>query len=261
VQANNNQIPQEGSTYWSFLSKRSVYNFHAGAGITIQQNDPDVTITNTIDSAQEIVYQNTDYPTFGSVKDALDKLLYAPVKITSFTGGATYEKGITVVSIVLDWTINRPITSQNINGTSYAVDVRHAPISGLSLTTDTTFTLTATDNVSTDTAQIQILLRNKRYWGVSSSASLTDAQIIALNSEFATDRIQTRVFDCTGGQYFYIIYPSAWGAATFKVGGMIQTDFLLTTRSFTNASGWTESYNIYRIYNLQHGSKIQVEVS
>jgi len=103
--------------------------------------------------------------------------------------------------------------------------------------------------------------QNKRYWGLSSSATITDSQIRALSSELATSRLQTRNDFNPNGQYIYFAYPVSFGLATIKFNGYIATSsFQLTTRNFTNAYGYTESYYIYRTQYVQTSPDIDIEV-
>jgi len=103
--------------------------------------------------------------------------------------------------------------------------------------------------------------RNKRYWGVSTSANITDTEIRALSNELATTRVQARNDLTPVGQYIYFAYPASFGLATIKFNGYITTSsFQLTTRSFTNAFGHQESYYIYRTQFVQTSPDIDIEV-
>jgi hypothetical protein len=92
----------------------------------------------------------------------------------------------------------------------------------------------------------------KRYWGYASSATPTDAEIRAAlggSSELSSSKAKTS-FDITisgGSNYIFYAYPAAFGPlSTLSVGGFGSLPaFTLTTRAFTNANGYTQSYNIY----------------
>lgn len=210
--------------------------------------------------ADKVEYINGDIRT---VKEALDQLLYISPDITSFTGGGTYEKGSTVNSINLSWTLNKEVTSQSINQGigDLEVGLRKYDISDANLTEDTTYTLTVSDGKNSDSASTSVLFRQKRYWGVSTETSLTNEQILALSQEFSTGRNQNRTFDCSGGKYFYFVIPTQYcNGIQFKVGGLSFTGIEETTIQLTNASGYEASYNVYRCSNIQTGSAINVEV-
>jgi hypothetical protein len=214
--------------------------------------------SNPIHNATAIVYTN---PTYDTVAEALDALLYVSPQVLLY-GGSVNEKGVTVTEVALTWANNKTVTSQSINQSIGAIapSVFAYTHSGQTITTDRTYTITVGDGTNTDSDSTSVLFQNKRYWGVSALTSLSDAQIIALSSEFETDRLQTRTFDCTGGKYFYFAYPASFGVASFKVGGLSFSDMSLTVRAFVNASGYSESYNIYKVNNIQNGSNIEVEI-
>lgn len=218
-------------------------------------------IANIEPEAQDIAYTNGQYPTMHNLQDAMDKLLYVTPTV-SIAGGGNYEIGSTRATTVLTWVWNKSIVSQSLNQGigSLEPSVRtytyETPIS-----TNTTFTITGTDGTTSKSASTSVNFMPKRYWGVSAKTSLTDEEIIALSSELSTSRQQTRTFNCSGGKYFYFAIKTSYcNGIAFKVGGLSFSDMLVETRQFTNASGYTDSYNIYRVNNIQTGSAIQVEV-
>jgi hypothetical protein len=103
--------------------------------------------------------------------------------------------------------------------------------------------------------------QNKRYWGVSASASITDNEIRSLSGELATSRLQTRNDFNPNGQYIYLAYPASFGLATIKFNGYIATSsFQMTPRSFVNAYNYSELYYIYRTQFVQTSPDIDIEV-
>ncbi len=218
-------------------------------------------VANIEPDAQDIAYTNDQYPTMHNLQDAMDKLLYVTPTV-SISGGGNYEIGSTRATTTLTWTWNKTIQSQSLNQGIGNLDptlrtyTYESPIS-----TDTTFTITGTDGTTQKSASTNLRFLPKRYWGVSAKTSLTDEEIIALSSELSTSRAQTRTFDCSGGKYFYFAIKTSYcNGIKFKVGGLSFSDMLVETRQFTNASGYTDSYNIYRVNNIQTGSAIVVEV-
>lgn len=218
-------------------------------------------IANIEPDAQDIAYTNEQYPEMQTLQDAMDKLLYIEPTI-SISGGGNYEIGSTRATTTLSWVWNKTIVSQSLNQGIGSLDpalrtyTYENPISS-----DTIFTITGTDGTTQKSASTSVKFLPKRYWGVSAKTSLTDAEIIALSSELSTSRVQTRTFDCSGGKYFYFAIKTSYcNGIAFKVGGLSFSDMLVETRQFTNASGHTDTYNIYRVNNIQTGSAIQVEV-
>ena len=94
----------------------------------------------------------------------------------------------------------------------------------------------------------------KRYWGTSSLASLDDSDIIGFDGELAANKNKIVNYDCTGGKYFYMVYPSSWGdMSATKVGTLDWNDWVLVKRSVVNAQGITIPMNVYRSNNLLNG--------
>ena len=209
--------------------------------------------------ASLVPYHNSTYPT---VEAALDKLLYVPLTGT-FTGGSNNEIGSTISSVVLNWSYNKNVTEQSLSNSIGVLDsalrtyTYSAPI-----TSNTTFTLSATDGTTPITKSTSVTFMNKRYWGAFANNTITDEEILGLSQELSTSRAQSRVFDCTGGKYFYFVIREDYcSRITFNVGGLSFSDIAVETRSITNASGHTDNYKIYRCNNLQTGSAINVVVS
>lgn len=218
-------------------------------------------IANIEPNAQDIAYTNEQYPSMQNLQDAMDKLLYIDPKV-SISGGDDYEIGSTRASTTLTWRWNKNPVSQSLNQGIGSLDpsirtyTYNTPIS-----TNTTFTISGTDgtNPASDSTSVRFL--PSRYWGVSTKTSLTDAEILTLSSQLSTSRQQTRTFDCSGGRYIYFAIKTSYcNGIKFKVGGLDYSDMIVETRQFTNASGHTDTYNIYRTGNSTSGSSVQVEV-
>lgn len=199
---------------------------------------------------------------YATVQEALDALLYVAPVITSFANNrGTLEIGTTVDSVTLTWGFNKTVASQSINQGIGTLDPaqRSVTASGLALTTNRTWTLTASDGTTTVNASTSVTFSHRRYWGASAKAALTDADILALSSEFASSFGKTVTYDCSGGKYPYLVYPAAWGNPTnVKVGGLSFTAFTVTQQAFTNASGNTTTFNVVRFSGIQTGAAIQV---
>ena len=209
------------------------------------------------------MYTNVSYPSLENVQEALDQLLYVTPEVTSFTNNVnTVEIGVTITSVTFNWSFNKTMTSASINNGVGAVNppLTTKTITG-TWTTDTSWELTASDGTNSADASTSIAFDNKRYWGVSALETLTSAEIIALGgSEFATSFDKSVVYDCSAGDvYPYYAFPAAWGTpSNVTVGGLAFSAFTVTTQSFTNASGYTSSYNVIRFNGVQSGANISV---
>lgn len=116
-------------------------------------------------------------------------------------------------------------------------------------------TITATYNGQSVSKVYNIYFKYKKYWGTSTSASLTSSQVIALaGSTWADSKAMgATTFDCTGGKYVYYVIPSSLGTPEFWVGGLKNTDVVTTSATVTNASGGSATYSIIRLANIQTG--------
>lgn len=116
-------------------------------------------------------------------------------------------------------------------------------------------TITATYNGQSVSKVYNIYFKYKKYWGVSTSASLTSSQVIALEgSTFADSKsMGATTFDCTGGKYVYYVIPDELGTPEFWVGGLKNTDIKVGNITVTNASGGSARYLIMRLDNIQTG--------
>lgn len=238
----------------------SLFFLHNGVWLpVITQADIDKIIS-TI-TAKDVLYENEQYPDMHNLQDAMDELLYVTPSV-SITGGGTFEIGFTKATTTLNWTWNKAIKTQELNQNIgvLGADVRTYKYE-MPITSNTTFTITGSDGKTTKSASTSVTFQPSRYWGVSANTSLTDAEIIALSSELSTTRTQSRTFNCSGGKYFYFVIRTDYcSGIKFKVGGLAFSDMKVETRNVVNAQGYSQSYNIYRVNNIQTGSAIAVEV-
>lgn len=169
----------------------------------------------------------------------------------AFEGGGTFEKG-SAPDITLRWEYDRAITTQTLNGETLLPSLRTCTFEKVSA--DTVYTLAATAGNLSVGQTVQVIFRQKKYWGTFASAQLTDAQIQAFETAWATRRQAATCFDCTGGKYPYYILPASLaGGIEFWVGGLRNTDWHEEVRTLTNASGYTEPYAIFRLNSIQTG--------
>ena len=207
------------------------------------------------DLADNITYKNSNYPSWTNVKKALDgimaKIDYIKPEIISFTSTAqaVYEFGQKISNIVFNWTVNKYITTQSLtNYTLPDASVRTITYTN-DITSSKTFTLTIGDGKNTASKSVSIEFKNKIYYGSSVIPSnFNSAFILGLsNKQFATSKSGS--FDITVGsnEYGFIAFPSSFGTlSSVKIGGFDTDVISCGTISFTNASGGTTNYNIYR---------------
>ena len=202
-------------------------------------------------NASQMPYQGA----YATVQSALDALLFVPLTITSFGNTVgTVEIGQTVSVIGLSWVYNKTPVSQSID---QGIGMIPVPVY---VYTDTgtfqssrTYTLSATDGSSFLTRQTTVAFLNKCYWGASNDPAITDAEILALSYEFATSFAQSRVITASA-EYVYFAFPASFGVPSFTVNGLPNTAWQVTNRVFVNASGFSNSYSIWRSVNLLTGT-------
>jgi hypothetical protein len=194
--------------------------------------------------------------------------------ITAFSHTAgVREVGQSVSGFSLNWTFsqgNIDPTTQSINQGigSLAANLRTVVVAA-PITADTTYTLSASKAPDAPSAQTTVVFQRKRYWGVSPNADLITAGVstyAALSAalenfqqEFATVRQTTKTFDCSAGdRYVYFFMPASFGTVSPEIMSGVFPVVLsyVQTFSFTNASGHTESYRVYRGNNPQNSSNV-----
>lgn len=209
-----------------------------------------------------IEYDNGEFKT---VQEALDSLLYVKPAINSFTGGGTYEIGTVISTVNLAWSINKKINTQTLKRGSTEVSQINSEIrsyvDNININSNTTYTLSISDGKNSTSKTTSVLFKQKRYWGVSEKETLANEDILKLSQELTDNRKQTRAFNCSGGKYFWLAIPKQMcSGITFKVGGLAFSAMVATEIEFTNASGYTSIYIMYRPQDIQTGSNISVEV-
>jgi hypothetical protein len=221
-------------------------------------------------TAETTSYENEDYPDLTNVDAALDKLFnkvyYIEPKITSFTltpPTDTYEIG-TVISagtLSFSWSANKEIKSQSLTDCSITSEDRDA-VYEADLSNTKTFVLTISDGEKTATSSKKISFLNKGYWG---SAAVPDEYnsefILNLNTnKFVSSKSGTYSINVLSGEYGFLALPTSFGTiSTVWIGGFEVEIETVATIAFTNASGNTNSYNIYKTTRSGLGS-IQLEV-
>lgn len=227
---------------------------------TLLGNGVKVESSATITPSQ-IPYENPMYPNINNLEDAINELLYISPQISNLTSDktiTTYEIGSTIYSpIVFNWNYNKDITFQMFNNISLDNSIRQYTYDS-NITSDKSFTLMATDGKNNCSKSINFIFRHKRYWGASQEPSVYDSNFILNlgNNEFATSRDKGSFSQNIGdNQYFYYCYPESWGNAVFNVGGFDGGISLIDTISFTNSSGNTTNFKIYRSDNQNLGTQ------
>lgn len=192
----------------------------------------------------------------GIVKDIAD-LKYVPIVITKVTNNVgTVEIGTVVNTVTVSWSLNKLPSKQTLGSTELSVDARSATLSDMNLTGDKTFSLVVTDERgATDSATTSISFLNGVYYGVlESGATIDSAAILALTRKLQGSKGITFTADAGATQQIVYALPTRYGVPGFNVGGFDGGFAKATTFDFTNASGYTESYDVWLSENVGLGS-------
>jgi hypothetical protein len=188
-----------------------------------------------------------------------------PLSLTA-SGGGTFEVGSSnknAIGIIVtrkgtDVTSSSTITvtvtaSGSVTGSLSSDKKTWKPSTNIS--SNTSVAVKATYGSQNATKTVNYTFKYKKYWGTSTSASLTSSQVIALEGSTWADSksMGATTFDCTGGKYVYYVIPHELGTPEFWVGGLKNTDINVGNITVTNASGGSARYLIMRLANIQTG--------
>lgn len=190
------------------------------------------------------------------LKTEISDLKYNLIEITVFSNNiGTAEMGSTVNNVTLSWKTNKTPAALALDGTSVDVSATSKALAGLGLTTNKTWTLVATDERDATSQKTTALnFYNGIYYGVALEASYDSAFILVLTKVLSGTKARTFAVNAGENQYIYYCLPSRLGTPSFNVGGFDGGFTKVTTINFTNSSGYTESYDIWKSDNANLGS-------
>ena len=187
-------------------------------------------------------------------QEALDELLYVPLTINLTSNiQTTLEIGTTINSVVFNWNYNKDIVSQKFNNQALEASLRSYTYN-LPFNSNQSFKLEANDGKGDFNKSISFNFLNGRYCGVSSSNIYDSDFIKTLSKELSSSKGKTFTVDCGEGQFIFYCVPTRFGNCSFKVGGFEGGFNKVNTIEFTNASGYVESYDIYKSTNSNLGN-------
>lgn len=190
-------------------------------------------------------------------KKMIEDMAYVPIAINSFTNNVnTVEMGSTVTAVTLTWALNKEPVSQKVDNDAIDKSLRTKALTGQSITANKTFTLAAVDERDkTVTKTTAITFQNGVYWGVGDDrTSFDSAFILSLTRGLQASKAKTFTVNAGAGKHIYYAVPARYGACAFNVGGFDGGFGKVGTIQFTNGSGYTESYDIYKSDNAGLGN-------
>jgi hypothetical protein len=186
---------------------------------------------------------------FASMEKQMADFLYKPMEITSFTNDVnTKEIGSVVTAVSLAWETNKLPTELMLDSISLMPEFIGYSMTEQNIKGNTTFTLKAVDErgaVATKTTSITFL--NGVYYGIAAINDAPDSAFVhTLTKTLRSTKLSQFTVNAGEGQYIYYCVPSRFGTCAFTVGGFTGGFQMIATIAFTNASGYTENYDIYR---------------
>lgn len=192
-----------------------------------------------------------------TVAAVLDDLLYTAIQITSFTNNVnTVEMGSTVDTVVLNWNYNKTPEELTLDGQGIDASLKTKTIESAGIKANKTYTLKAVDERDAEaTKTTAITFLNGVYWGVGADQSSFDsAFILGLTKGLQSSKVKTFTVNAGASQHIYYAIPTRYGTPAFKVGGFEGGFAKAATIDFTNASGYMESYDVYKSDNAGLGN-------
>ena len=192
-----------------------------------------------------------------TVAAVLDDLLYTAIQITSFTNNVnTVEMGSRVDTVVLNWNYNKTPEELTLDGQGIDASLKTKTIESAGIKANKTYTLKAVDERDAEaTRTTAITFLNGVYWGVGADQSSFDsAFILGLTKGLQSSKVKTFTVNAGASQHIYYAIPTRYGTPAFKVGGFEGGFAKAATIDFTNASGYMESYDIWKSDNAGLGN-------
>lgn len=184
-------------------------------------------------------------------------LMYKAIAVNSFTCSVTTaEIGSTVTNPVLTWSLNKKPASLMVADRVVSAVQSGSKTMTESITANRKYTIEATDERdAVATKEVSISFLNGVYYGVASEPSAYDsAFVLGLTKTLRSSKLPSFNVTAGDGQYIYYCLPTRLGTCKFTVGGFTGGFTLIDTIAFTNASGYTENYYIYRSDNAGLGA-------
>lgn len=167
------------------------------------------------------------------------------IKINSFSAAPPVSEIGSSQTITLAWNLNKQATSQNINGSPVAGNTKQYT----GVTSGQTYTLNVSDGQTSASRTVSVSFANRVYYGAAADLS----NVTALTGMLSNDPERTITVDAGAGEYIIYAIPARLGDVTFFVSGFEGGFEDPVEQTLTNASGYQESYKVYRSTNPNLG--------
>ena len=194
-----------------------------------EKGDPGATTADGVSYKESNVEEALD-----DLNQKMDDLMYDPIQITSFTNNVgTVEMGSTVDTVVLNWNTNKTPKTLTLDGQGMDASLKTKTIESAGIKANKTYTLKAVDERDAE----------------ASKESFDSAFILGLTKGLQGSKAKTFTVNAGAAQHIYYAIPTRYGTPAFKVGGFDGGFAKAATIDFTNASGYEESYDIWKSDN------------
>ena len=200
---------------------------------------------------------------FAKMQQDIADLQYVPIDITQITDNiVTMELGSVVQEVTVSWALNKPPVSQTLEGEAVGADLRSKTITGLELRENKSFTLVVTDERdATDSASTAVTFLNGIYYGALTAGAVPDSgAVLEMTRKLQSGKGVTFTYNPTAGKRPSYACPARYGTPKFTIGGFEYSWTKLGTIDFTNASGYTESYDVWQ-HPQDVGTSLSITVS
>lgn len=187
--------------------------------------------------------------------------LYTPLTLSASVSPSSAEKGSTVDKVTLSWRTNKTAASVSVDGQAVDPTASQVSFDSQNITDNKTYTVVASDARCEVAATAQIKFYNGVYYGTKPAPQGLDSVFVqTLFKTLRGDAKMTFSVDAPNGAYIWLACPSGYSVSNFNVGGFDGGFGKVATLDYTNPSGCTESYQVWRSDNTGLG-KTTVKVS
>jgi hypothetical protein len=222
-------------------------DFHSGEKITEEKLK---NIDDNFDDVQTEIEDNAN--DISTLQNKIDDISN-PLTIILTIDKSNVEIGSTINSVTLNWTCSKNVNSQTFEGSAIDSTLRTKTYNGV-ITSNKTFTLTATTNGGTTVTKTNVIsFVNGIYVGKSTSNTYDSALVSSLTKTLSENKNKNYTVTANSNEYIYLCYPKRLGASNFVCNGFAGGFNLVATISYTNSSNFSEDYYIYKSTNANLG--------
>lgn len=202
------------------------------------------------------------------VDSLIADLYYEEIGITSFSVGNVVlesgekesnlkvEQGAIIKDITFVWTLNKTAATITLNGESVNTNLSSITKSDLALANYKSWVINVTDERDhTASKSTAVSFLNGVYYGVlTDGVTIDSTAILSLTRKLQSAKAMSFTVNAGDNKRIAYALPEGYGTPTFTVGGFEGGFTKAATIDFTNASGYTESYDVWLSDNMGLGS-------